>query len=145
MPTKSPAKKAPKYIQAVGRRKQAVARVRLNPRTDTKTKGLDILVNKKPVAEYFFDPIASFRYSQPLKITNTLERYSISAKIEGSGPKSQLLALIHGIARALVKSDEELRPVLKKHGLLTRDPRKRQRRMIGKGGKSRRQKQSPKR
>ncbi|MBU1323488.1 30S ribosomal protein S9, partial [Patescibacteria group bacterium] len=66
-------------------------------------------------------------------------------KVVGSGKYGQLDALIHGLSRALTLANPDFRPLLKKRGLLTRDPRTRQRRMIGKGGKSRRKKQSPKR
>ncbi|MFC1749925.1 30S ribosomal protein S9 [Pseudomonadota bacterium] len=143
--TKTKSKKAPNYIYAVGRRKRAIARVRLYPRKNKKDKGLDLIVNSKQVEEYFHNTLSKYRYTQPLRLTNSTDKYSITAKIIGSGPRSQLDALIHGISRALIKNDEDLKPVLKKHGLLTRDPRKKQRRMIGTGGKARRQKQSPKR
>ena len=75
-----------------------------------------------------------------------LKKYHLTIKVIGSGKQSQLEACIHGIARSLVKVNaDKFRPALKKNGYLTRDPRKRQRRQAGKGGKARRQKQSPKR
>ncbi len=132
------------YIWAVGRRKRAVARVRLYSK-DKKSQNVDIIVNNKPVGQYFHDPKAKLNYAEPLRITNTLDRYSITVKVLGSGLSSQLDAMLHGISRALIKADAEHRPVLKKRGFLTRDPRERQRRMVGRGGKSRAKKQSPKR
>ncbi len=145
MPTKktqTPTK--PEYIHAVGRRKRAIARVRLYHKT-TKDNNVDITVNGLPVGQYFTIPNARLTYAKPLQLTDTLAKYSVTAKIVGSGPSSQLGAMLHGIARALVVADETYRPVLKKQGLLTRDPRKRERRKIGTGGKARAKKQSPKR
>ena len=129
------------YIHAVGRRREAVARVRLY-----KEKGGQFMVNGKPAEEYF--PLLSQRvlYEQPFEVTGTQGNFTVTIKVEGGGPMGQLEAVVHGISRALVKYDKEnFRPVLKKHKLLTRDSRIRQRRMIGMGGKSRRRKQSPKR
>jgi small subunit ribosomal protein S9 len=161
-PTKAAAPKAAKtpkvkqiqYYEAVGRRKEAVARVRLyitgREKVSTveggKIKQGDIVVNKKPVAEIFNSASAKIRLAQPFKSTNTEERFAVSAHIVGGGPNGQLEALILGIARALEKSDKDvIRPLLKENGLLTRNPKVRQRRMVGTGGKARRKKQSPKR
>lgn len=140
--TKKPNTKTP-YFYAVGRRKRAIARVRLytNPSSDKQ----EIIVNDKPVQSYFRLPHAQKLYLKPLEITKTMDRFKITVKVEGSGPKGQIGAIVHGVARALVKVDEEFKPLLKHAGLLTRDPRKKQRRMVGTGGKARRQKQSPKR
>jgi small subunit ribosomal protein S9 len=142
------------YIFAVGRRKSAVARVRLHEKVKdglvwgehTVKKG-DILVNAKPVAEYFSSEVERHLYTEPLRATNAHQKnYTFTIKVDGGGPAGQLQAVIAGIARALNKLDpEEYRPILKKKGMLTRDPRVRQRRKVGTGGKSRRQKQSPKR
>lgn len=143
-PSTSPKSKA-KYTWSVGRRKQAIARVRLYPKRNKKTNTGDITVNGKPIQEYFDQPLAKFQYDQPLRLTKSLGRFQVTIKVSGSGVSSQIDAIKHALARALVKVDESFKPELKQHGLLTRDPRKRQRRMIGKGGKSRRQKQSPKR
>ncbi len=150
MPTKTtvaPTQSATKdFIYAVGRRKRAIARVRLYPKSKkSKPKASDVLVNNKPIDQYFHLPQHSSKYALPLSLTHTLDRYSITIKVKGSGLKSQIDAIIHGISRALIKANPDTRPTLKKYGLLTRDPRKRQRRMIGTGGKARRQKQSPKR
>jgi small subunit ribosomal protein S9 len=127
------------YLYAVGRRKEATARVRLYPK-----KG-DMLVNQKPADEYFPGEIAKTNYLMPFKVTGTLDKFSFSAKVEGSGINGQLKAISHGLSRALVKHDPEHKIALKQHGLLTRDSRMKERRKVGTGGKARRKKQSPKR
>ena len=128
-----------KYITSVGRRKESVARVRLME------GGGQMVVNGKPIDEYFKDVIFQKLYMRPLEITNSLNKYSLSVKVEGGGRKSQLDAVIHGVARALVKSNPEVKPALKKEGLLTRDARVKERRKYGHAGKARAKKQSPKR
>jgi small subunit ribosomal protein S9 len=128
------------YIYAVGRRKTATARVRLYPK-----KG-DLLVNGVAAGEYFQGPVSASKYLEPLRLTDTFDKFSFSAKVEGSGKNAQLGAVIHGLARALAKHDaENYRPLLKKQGFLTRDPRMKESRKVGTGGKARRKKQSPKR
>lgn len=128
------------YIFAVGRRKTATARTRLF------LKSSQNLVNGIAVDKYFPGDLNRTFYLEPLELTKTTDKFSFSAKIEGSGKHAQLQALVHGLSRALVVHDSETyRPVLKQHGLLTRDARKRERRKVGTGGKARRQKQSPKR
>ncbi len=130
----------PEFIYAVGRRKTASARVRLYLK-----KG-PILVNEKPIEEYF--PLESHKqqYLKPLKITKTEGKFSATVKVIGSGKSGQLGAVMHGIARALSLADsKEFRPVLKKHGLLTRDPRMKERRKSGLAQSARAKKQSPKR
>ena len=128
------------YIHSVGRRKQAIARIRL-----FKKKG-DNLVNDKPIDKYFSGMVSQSLYLEPLRTCNVLKKYYFTVKVTGSGPVSQLAAVVHGVSRALVKIDEDKnRPLLKKKGLLTRDPRKKERRKAGTGGKARRKKQSPKR
>ena len=126
-------------ISTVGRRKEAVARVRL-----TGGKG-QITINGKPIGEYFLGPILQKIYSKPLEITKTVGKYSISVKVEGGGKVAQLGAVIHGISRALIKAEPALRPVLKKEGYLTRDARMKERRKFGHAQKARAKKQSPKR
>lgn len=131
-----------RYIFAIGRRKTAVARIFLYPVSSEST----FTVNNKPVAEYFNTPAADSYYLEPFKITNFPEGYKVVVKVEGSGSNGQLKAVIHGLSRAIELVDKEkYRPLLKKHGLLTRDPRERERRKVGTGGRARRQKQSPKR
>jgi len=128
------------YIHAVGRRKQAIARIRLFHK-----KG-DSLVNDQPASKYFPGKLNQVLFNEPLKTCGVQDKYYVTVKVVGSGPKSQLKASIHGLSRALVKANQEkFRPLLRKKGLLTRDPRKKQRRQAGTGGKARRQKQSPKR
>lgn len=141
------------YYEAVGRRKESVARVRLHIASGSKTvtyKGEkvqagDILINSKPLAEYFGTEALRRNAVLPLRLTNNVDRFATTIVVSGGGTKGQLEAVILGIARALCKVDEELRPILKENGLLTRDPRAKERRKVGTGGKARRQKQSPKR
>lgn len=142
------------YISAVGKRKEAIARVRiyqnfkegqLSNYTDVK-KG-EIYVNSKPIAEYFSNEADRYTYTEPLRVTNAHQKnFTITIKVVGGGPAGQLDAVVAGIANALQKLNrEEYRSILKKNGFLTRDARIRQRRNVGTGGKARRQKQSPKR
>jgi small subunit ribosomal protein S9 len=129
------------YVSAVGRRKTATARVRFYP-----TEKGEIEVNGMRIEEYFPGEIAKSKYIEPLRTSNLIGKNKITVKVVGSGKEGQLGAVVHGISRALVKFDEEkFRPILKKRGLLTRDPRTRERRKVGTGGKARRQKQSPRR
>lgn len=129
-----------KYIATIGRRKRAVARIRLFLK-----KG-ETLVNDKPIGEYFPGKVAASLYFEPLRICNVFDKYHATIKVVGSGKSGQLGAVIHGLARALVKADEKkFHSLMKKRGFLTRDPRKRERRKAGTGGKARRKKQSPKR
>ena len=142
------------YISAVGRRKAAVARVRIYEHVkadlkwgETPIKKGEILVNGKPIASYFPSESERKRYTEPLRITNTHQKnYAITVRVTGGGQSGQLDGVIAAISNALNKLDrEEHRPILKKKGFLTRDARVRQRRKVGTGGKSRRKKQSPKR
>lgn len=134
-----PRTKKQDYIYTAGKRKNAVARVRL-----FKAKG-ENLVNDKPLENYFPGRVNKSLLMKPFELTDTLGKCYVTVKVEGGGLKGQLGAVIHGISRALAKMDVKLRPIVKKAGLLTRDARTRERRKIGMGGKSRRQKQSPKR
>ncbi|MDP3998788.1 MAG: 30S ribosomal protein S9 [bacterium] len=131
----------PSYYQAVGRRKTASARVKLQVSGTGK-----FFVNRKPVEEYFSGEAAKKFYLEPLRLTNNLERFDIFVSVVGSGKAAQLGAVIHGLSRALATLDrEKYRPILKKQGLLTRDARARERRKPGLAGKARKHKQSPKR
>src|SRR3989344_1254314 len=125
-----------KYISAVGRRKEAVARVRLLEGTGT------ITVNGKPITEYFQGAVFQKLYNKPLEVSSTVGKYSVSVKVVGGGQFSQLGALIHGISRALSKVSPAIRTSLKREGLLTRDPRAKERRKFGNAGKARAKKQS---
>ncbi len=128
------------YFQAVGRRREAVARVRL-----FKGQG-QLTVNGKPIAEYFTGLVAQKLYQRPFDLTKTLGEVSGSVKVLGGGVSSQLEATIHGIARALQVLDKDKhRGILKSNGLLTRDARSRERRKMGLAGRARAKKQSPKR
>jgi small subunit ribosomal protein S9 len=142
------------YISAVGRRKEAVARVRLYESVKADlvfgahpVKKGDMFVNEQPIAEYFSGEISRRAYTEPLRITNVHQlNYAFTIKVVGGGPAGQLQAVVAGISNALNDLDpEKHRAVLKKKGLLTRDSRIRERRTVGMGGKSRRKKQSPKR
>lgn len=133
------------YIWAVGRRKRAIARVRLFTKKATKDEAVDILVNDKPIGAYFHNALVKTIFGLPLRLTKSLGKYSATVKVSGSGLDSQLDAVNHALSRALVKADAANRAILKPKGLLTRDPREKQKRMIGRGGKARAKKQSPKR
>ena len=111
--------------QTTGRRKRAVARVRFRPGTGV------ITVNKRELADYFPSDTHRMILTEPLRLTNLTEAYDIDATLDGGGPSGQAGALRHGIARALIELDEELRPDLKKAGFLTRDPRKKESKKYG--------------
>lgn len=137
------------YTLAVGRRRSAVARIRLHKTAymwdGTEVKPGEVYVNQMPIDTYFKDKKANAAFQEILKSTNTSTKYGFTIKVSGGGTQGQLNAVLHGIANAMVAHEENHRPVLKKKGLLTRDPRVRQRRKVGMGGKSRRKRQSPKR
>ena len=128
------------FYYAVGRRKTANARVRLYHK-----KG-QIIVNEVPIEEYFPLKVDKQKYLEPFRLTNSLEKFSATVKVNGSGKYGQLGAVIHGFSRALATIDpKEYRPVLKKHGFLTRDSRRKERRKPGLAQSARAGKQSPKR
>lgn len=145
--------KLPTFYQAIGRRKNATARIRLFPVIKEKVAIGDLLlsadqmiVNGRPVKEYFPGQIFEKLYFEPFKATNTMGRFAATIKVEGSGLMGQLGAVVHGISRALCKIDTDTyRPLLKPHNLLTRDSRMKERRKAGLAGKARAAKQSPKR
>ncbi len=115
------------YHWATGRRKTAVARVRLLPGGSGR-----ITVNGKPVAEYFGGRgILQTTLAEPLRLTGTTERFDVTVRVVGGGTSGQAGAIRHGIARALLKFDEELRPSLKRAKLLTRDARVKERKKVG--------------
>ena len=121
-----------------GRRKSAVARVFLNP-----GKG-DIVVNGKPVDEFFSRETGRMIVRQPLALTESLNRFDIHVNVTGGGESGQAGAVRHGITRALIDYDETLKPALKKAGLVTRDAREVERKKVGLH-KARRRKQFSKR
>lgn len=108
-----------------GRRKTSVARVRLVPGTGK------IFVNSMDVDEYFGRPTLIKDITTPLEITNTLGTWDVLVNVNGGGLTGQAGAIKHGIARALLKVDEDYRQPLKKAGLLTRDPRMKERKKYG--------------
>ena len=121
-----------------GRRKTAIARVFLKP-----GKGA-IVVNRKPVDEFFSRETGRMVVRQPLVLTNHLGTFDISVNVRGGGESGQAGAVRHGISRALVAYDETLKPTLRKAGLVTRDAREVERKKVGLH-KARRRKQFSKR
>ncbi|MCR4621523.1 MAG: 30S ribosomal protein S9 [Clostridiales bacterium] len=112
-------------FSAVGRRKKAVARVRLIPGEGK------ISINKRDLDEYFGLETLKTVVRQPLTLTETAGRFDVVVSVRGGGFTGQAGAIRHGIARALVKADEELKPAIKKAGYLTRDPRMKERKKYG--------------
>ena len=110
---------------AVGRRKESVARVRLRPGSGK------IKVNKRGFENYFPRETHRILVLQPMEVTGTLAKFDVMATVSGGGESGQAGALKHGIARALLKSDESLRFSLKKPGFLTRDSRAKERKKYG--------------
>ena len=108
-----------------GRRKSSVARVRLVPGTGK------ITVNKRELNDYFGRQTLELIVKQPLNLTNTVEQYDVIATVAGGGPSGQAGAIRHGISRALLDVDGELRQSLKKAGFLIRDPRMKERKKYG--------------
>jgi small subunit ribosomal protein S9 len=113
------------YFYGTGKRKTAIARVRLLPGGGT------IIINGKPLEEMFPQLALQAVITEPLRVTDTLERFNTVAKVEGGGISGQAGALRHGIARALIKADEGLKPLLRQYGLLTRDARVKERKKYG--------------
>ncbi len=108
-----------------GRRKTSVARVRLVPGNGK------ITINNRDIEEFFNYETLRVVVREPLVITETLDKFDVIVKIEGGGFTGQAGAIRHGIARALIESDPELRPILKKAGYLTRDSRMKERKKYG--------------
>ena len=117
--------KAAQKFYGTGRRKSSVARVYLTP-----GKG-NITINKRDIDEYFGLETLKVIVRQPLTATETTEKYDVKVNVKGGGYTGQAGAIRHGIARALLKVDEDFRPVLKKAGYLTRDPRMKERKKYG--------------
>ncbi len=128
------------YFSGLGRRKTAVARVRLWSGKQ------EITVNGKPISNYFKGDVFKKIYTTPFQATETLGQFTGSIKVAGSGLMGQVDAVVHGIARALVKANaDSYKQVLRDRGFLTRDPRMKETRKVGQGGRARAKKQSPKR
>lgn len=127
-----PIKKKKHYYETVGRRKTAVARVRLftvSPSLSAETG--NFLVNGKPYREYFFTPELQTTVEAALKRLKSFNRFGISVRVRGGGLRAQAEAVRHGIARALILFDPNFRKKLKRAGYLIRDPRMKERKKYG--------------
>ncbi|HLJ69403.1 MAG TPA: 30S ribosomal protein S9 [Chloroflexota bacterium] len=113
------------YYAGVGRRKTSVARARLVPGVG------QVVVNGKPIDEYFGGDIWTATVHEPFQFVNQAGRFNVDVKVVGGGLSGQAGAIRHAISRALVASDEELRPQLRKGGFLTRDARMKERKKYG--------------
>ena len=117
---------ADRYFEGVGRRKSATARVRIYP-----GGAGQVVVNDKPVEEYFPRFGDTMTLAQPLEVVGMLGQFDVTVKVKGGGITGQTDAVKLGLARALLKYDDDLRPVLRKAGLLTRDAREKERKKPG--------------
>ena len=113
------------YFYGTGRRKKSVARVRVVPGTGA------IIINNKSIDEYFGLETLNLIVNQPFGVTGTVGKYDIVANVTGGGISGQAGAIRHGVSRALLLADESYRPMLKKSGFLTRDPRMKERKKYG--------------
>ena len=113
------------YFSGTGRRKTAVAQVRLLPGDGA------IIINGKPYEELFPALVHQQAILQPLVAVESVGMYNVIVKVAGGGVSGQSEAIAHGISRALVKANENLKPVLRQNGLLTRDPRVKERKKVG--------------
>ena len=113
------------YFYGTGRRKESVARVRVYAGTGKVT------INDRDIDDYFGLDTLKLIVNQPLVLTETKEKFDVVCLVNGGGVSGQAGAIRHGIARALLQYDESLRPILKKAGLLTRDPRMKERKKYG--------------
>ncbi len=129
-----------KYFEAVGRRKTATARVRMTPASKS-----SIMVNDKLLSEYFPVRAHQLTVSDPFDKSESEKKFAVTAHVNGGGTNAQAEAVRHGITRALVEFDAELRTPLKKLGFLKRDPRARERRKAGLAQAARKRKQWSKR
>ncbi len=130
-----PAAKPGDFYQGTGRRKRAVARVGLRPGTGK------IEVNRQSGDAYFHAVIPMQREAQllePFRVTGTVNQFDIKATVSGGGVPAQLAAMRLGIARALISFNADLQPVLRKRGMVTRDPRMKERKKYGQKGARRR-------
>lgn len=111
--------------RATGRRKTAIARVNILPGEGR------VVINDKPALQYLGRRSLEMVVMQPLKVVDSVRRFDVQVKVTGGGMAGQAGAVAHGLARALIEFDEQLRPVLKRAGLLTRDPRMKERKKYG--------------
>jgi small subunit ribosomal protein S9 len=116
---------ADNLARGTGRRKTAIARVRVTPGEGRVT------INDKSPLQYLGRRVLEMEVMHPLRVTETARRYDVNVKVAGGGVSGQAGAIAHGVARALVDLDPNLRPVLKKAGLLTRDAREKERKKYG--------------
>ncbi len=146
--TQAPAETGPKfeipagrYVEGIGRRKVATARVRIYEKKDGQ-----FIVNDQLATDYFSNiPRSAKIFNFPFELTGTQGKFAVTAKVSGSGISAQIDAVVHGLTRALVEYDESFKSLLKEESLLTRDSRMKESRKPGRGGKARRKRQSPKR
>ena len=113
------------YFYGTGRRKKSVARVRLYPGTGVVT------INGRDISDYFGLETMKLIVNQPFNVTDTVGKFDIVANVNGGGFSGQAGAIRHGVARALLSADETYKPLLKKAGFLTRDPRMKERKKYG--------------
>ena len=113
------------YFYGTGRRKSSVARVRLLPGTGV------ITINGRDIDDYFGLETLKLIVRQPLELTELLGKFDVIVNVNGGGVTGQAGAIRHGITRALIESDETLKPILKKAGFVTRDPRMKERKKYG--------------
>ena len=113
------------YFYGTGRRKQSVARVRVYAGTGK------IIINDRSIDDYFGLDTLKLIVRQPLELTGTTEKFDIICRVSGGGVSGQAGAIRHGLSRALLQYDDSVRPVLKKAGFLTRDPRMKERKKYG--------------
>lgn len=125
MATTNKTKKDNNYIEGIGGRKTSTARVRIYPSDKKK----DFVINEKPLDEYFSLAKNIQTSKDPFKILG--DEYHTTVKVQGGGTTAQAEAIRHGLSRALIKHDEDLRKQLKSKGFLTRDPRKKERKKPG--------------
>ncbi len=114
-----------RYYEAVGRRKRAVARVRLYPGDG------QVVINEKGLQEFFGRPQDRQNVTSALSLTDSEDRFNLSVVVKGGGITGQSVAIRHGTARALLKYDPDLKPLLRQAGYLTRDPREKERKKPG--------------
>ena len=113
------------YFYGTGRRKNSVSRVRVDPGTGK------ITINERDIDEYFGLDTLKLIVRQPFEVTDTMGKFDVICTVKGGGVSGQAGAIRHGIARALLQNGDEMRPLLKKAGLLTRDPRMKERKKYG--------------
>ena len=116
------------FIHAIGKRKTSVARVYL------KSGSGNVVINQKPLDDYFGGIPNKAFIMKPVELTGHKGKIDVLVNVKGGGPESQISAIVHGVSRALIKLDPELRPTLKKEGLLTRDSRIKERKKYGQKG-----------